>query len=150
MCAIANVSLHHSPLFVLFASTRSHNTMQLLNKKCNGAPVAARAGRTQRVSARVVRVQAAAAAETATKLKTTRSDEVRPGTQQQTAMGNRSPHCVNVMLIWYIVAETSSEQQQRDCYSLLVQELQQQHMHVVGWDISCRHNCRGNTGGAAS
>jgi hypothetical protein len=62
--------------------------MQLLNKKCNGAPVAARAGRTQRVSARVVRVQAAAAAETATKLKTTRSDEVRPGTQQGAAMAN--------------------------------------------------------------
>lgn len=57
--------------------------MQLLNKKCNGAPVAARS-RGQRVNARVVRVQATAAAEPATKtLNTTRSDQVRPKSVMQ-------------------------------------------------------------------
>ncbi|WIA14982.1 hypothetical protein OEZ85_001690 [Tetradesmus obliquus] len=65
--------------------------MQLLNKKCNGAPVAARAGRTQRVSSRVVRVQAAAAAETATKLKTTRSDEIMAEAKELLPGGVNSP-----------------------------------------------------------
>eukprot|EP00882_Tetradesmus_deserticola_P009189 GHRQ01009692.1.p1 GENE.GHRQ01009692.1~~GHRQ01009692.1.p1 ORF type:complete len:444 (+),score=198.33 GHRQ01009692.1:77-1333(+) len=65
--------------------------MQLLNKKCNGAPVAARAGRTQRVSARVVRVQAAAAAETATKLNTTRSDEIMAEAKELLPGGVNSP-----------------------------------------------------------
>jgi hypothetical protein len=81
--ACARLQTFYFTLLLILCCIPAHYhtyTMQLLNKKCNGAPVAARAGRTQRVSARVVRVQAAAAAETATKLKTTRSDEVRPGT----------------------------------------------------------------------
>ncbi|KAF6264382.1 glutamate-1-semialdehyde 2,1-aminomutase, chloroplastic [Scenedesmus sp. NREL 46B-D3] len=65
--------------------------MQLLNKKCNGAPVAVRAGRTQRLHARVVRVQAAAAAETATKLNTTRSDEVMAEAKELLPGGVNSP-----------------------------------------------------------